>query len=353
MRCPPNNRLPASTTIQETAGNLLLCRMICPCAFTCVHLNSGQRDGQISGQPTGPIHVADNIMRLEKLTERAIRQKTKRGYYNDGGGLYLRVAVGGSKSWVFRFKADGRPREMGLGPLATLGLKEAREKAREARQLRLEGIDPIDQRQAHRATARAQVRRVMMFRQCAEAYIAAHQDSWKNPKHRTQWPNSLAAYVYPVFGDMPVDEVDLDEQVWTIPASRMKAGKEHRVPLSKEALAILAEQQKVREGDFVFAGSKAGRPLGPNAMTSVLRRIGRTELTVHGFRSTFRDWAAEQTNFPREVCEMALAHTVSDKVEAAYRRGDLFAKRRQLMAAWARYCTLLGRAGEKVVALQR
>ena len=82
-------------------------------------------------------------MRLEKLTERAIRQKTKRGYYNDGGGLYLRVAVGGSKSWVFRFKADGRLREMGLGPVATLGLKEAREKAREARQLRLEGIDPI------------------------------------------------------------------------------------------------------------------------------------------------------------------------------------------------------------------
>jgi integrase len=406
-------------------------------------------------------------MHIAKLTERAIRQKTKRGYYNDGGGLYLRVAVGGSKSWVFRFKADGRPREMGLGPVATLGLKEAREKAREARQLRLDGIDPIDQRQAKRATARGQARRVMTFRQCAEAYIAAHQDSWKNPKHRTQWPNSLAAYAYPVFGDMPVDavdldlvvkalepiwktktetasrvrgrieavldwaavrkfrqgdnparwrghlqklfarkkegvhhaalpygevavflevlrkqegtaaralhfailtagrsgevlgirwdgdEIDLDEQVWTIPASRMKAGKEHRVPLSKEALAIIAEQQKVREGDFVFAGNKAGRPLGPNAMTSVLRRIGRTELTVHGFRSTFRDWAAEQTNFPREVCEMALAHTVSDKVEAAYRRGDMFQKRRQLMTAWGQYCAMPVKSGETVVALQR
>jgi len=396
-----------------------------------------------------------------------MRQKTKRGYYNDGGGLYLRVAVGGSKSWVFRFKADGRPREMGLGPLATLGLKEAREKAREARQLRLEGIDPIDQRQARRATARAQVRRVMTFRQCAEAYIAAHEDSWKNPKHRMQWPNSLAAYVYPVFGDMPVDavdldlvvkalepiwrtktetasrvrgrieavldwaavrkfrqgdnparwrghlqklfarkkdtvhhaalpygelagfletlrkqeetaaralhfailtaarsgevlgarweknEIDLDEQVWTIPASRMKAGKEHRVPLSKEALAILAEQRKVREGDFVFAGSKAGRPLGPNAMTSVLRRIGRSELTVHGFRSTFRDWAAERSNFPQEVCEMALAHAVSNQVEAAYRRGDLFAKRRQLMEAWARFCAMPIKVGEKVALLRQ
>ena len=146
---------------------------------------------------------------------------------------------------------------------------------------------------------------------------------------------------------------EIEDEVWTIPASRMKAGKEHRVPLSKEALAILAEQQNVRESGFVFAGSKAGRPLGPNAMTSVLRRIGRSELTVHGFRSTFRDWAAEQTNFPREVCEMALAHTIDSRVEAAYRRGDLFAKRRQLMAAWGQYSAMPINAGEKVAVLQR
>jgi len=146
---------------------------------------------------------------------------------------------------------------------------------------------------------------------------------------------------------------EIVDEVWTIPASRMKAGKEHRVPLSKEALTILAEQQKVREGEFVFAGSKVGRQLGPNAMTAVLRRIGRGDLTVHGFRSTFRDWAAERSNFPQEVCEMALAHAVSNQVEAAYRRGDLFAKRRQLMEAWARFCAMPIKVGEKVALLRQ
>src|SRR5262249_1284631 len=128
----------------------------------------------------------------------------------------------------------------------------------------------------------------------------------------------------------------------------MKAGKEHRVPLSKEALVILGERQRVREGDLVFAGSKAGRPLGGSAMKLGLRRIGRDDLTVHGFRSTFRDWAAERSNFSQEVCEMALAHAVSNQVEAAYRRGDLFAKRRQLMAAWGQYCAMPAKSGETV-----
>ena len=122
-------------------------------------------------------------------------------------------------------------------------------------------------------------------------------------------------------------------------------------PLSDAALAILGEMQKVRQvGDFVFPGGKSRRPLSNMALAMTLRRMGRGELTVHGFRSSFRDWAAERTGFPAEVAEMALAHVVADKVEAAYRRGDLFRKRRQLMDAWARHCAAV-KTGATVVSL--
>jgi integrase len=134
------------------------------------------------------------------------------------------------------------------------------------------------------------------------------------------------------------DEVDLGQKIWVVPATRMKAGRDHRVPLSAAAVSILEEMKKIRESDFVFPGGKKGRPLSNMAMLAVLKRVDRSDLTAHGFRSSFRDWAAERTNFPREVAERALAHTVSDKVEAAYRRGDLFQKRRQLMDAWAKFC---------------
>jgi integrase len=134
------------------------------------------------------------------------------------------------------------------------------------------------------------------------------------------------------------DEVDVVEKIWVVPAARMKASREHRVPLSAAAVAVLEQMKQIREGDFVFPGGKKGKPLSNMAMLAVLKRMERGELTAHGFRSTFRDWAAERTNFSHEVAEMALAHTVSDKVEAAYRRGDLFQKRRQIMEAWARFC---------------
>jgi integrase len=149
------------------------------------------------------------------------------------------------------------------------------------------------------------------------------------------------------------DEVNTSEKVWAVPGERMKAGKEHRVPLSSRALAILRDEHDVRTSDYVFAGGKAGRPLSNMAMTEVLRRMGRGDVTVHGFRSTFRDWAAERTNFPSEVVEMALAHVVGNKVEAAYRRGDLFDKRRRLMAEWASYCnTPAASARDKVVPMR-
>ena len=133
---------------------------------------------------------------------------------------------------------------------------------------------------------------------------------------------------------------EVDGDAWTVPAERMKAQREHRVPLSARALAILDEMRRFgsEPGQLVFPGMRPGRPLSDMSLTAVLKRMGRDDLTVHGFRSTFRDWSAETTNFPREVCEQALAHTLADKVEAAYRRGDLFEKRRQLMTAWARYC---------------
>jgi integrase len=115
------------------------------------------------------------------------------------------------------------------------------------------------------------------------------------------------------------DEIDLGEKIWVVPAARMKAGREHRVPLSGVAVAILEEMMKIRESDFVFPGGKRGKPLSNMAMLAVLKRTGRSDLTAQGFRSSFRDWAAGRTNFPREVAEMALARTVGDKVEAAYR----------------------------------
>jgi integrase len=135
-------------------------------------------------------------------------------------------------------------------------------------------------------------------------------------------------------------EIDKKSKIWIVPAERMKAGKEHRVPLSDRALAILDKINRANSGkeDFVFPGGNAGKPLSNMAMLKVLVRTERGGLTVHGFRSTFRDWAAERTNFPNEVVEMALAYAADDKTKAAYRRGDILEKRRQLMDVWSEYC---------------
>ena len=391
---------------------------------------------------------------LAKLPAVNLR-KLKAGMHGDGGGLYLQVTASGARTWIFRFKApNGRTREMGLGSLNTISLAEARDTARECRKLCRDRIDPIEQRQARLAATRIESAKMMTFDACAERYIAAQRPGWRNAKHANQWPITLATYVSPVFGKVPVNAVDVGlvmravepiwhekpetasrvrgrieavldwaaargyrqgdnparwrghlenllpararvrrvkhhaalpyteigqfmdklrrqegvaaqaleaailtaartneivgarwdelkfhEKLWTIPATRMKAGKEHRIPLTEPLLAILEAMRAIRVSDFVFPGGKADKPLSNMAMAMVLRRIGRGDLTVHGFRSTFRDWAAECTNFPREVAEMALAHTLSDKVEAAYRRGDLFEKRRRLMEVWAKHCT--------------
>jgi integrase len=132
------------------------------------------------------------------------------------------------------------------------------------------------------------------------------------------------------------DEIDLDAKVWTVPASRMKAGREHRVPLSARVIEILTDMHDLAEGEFVFPGAKRARPLSTMALEMVMRRM-KVDATVHGFRSAFRDWAGERTHFPREVAEAALAHLVGDAVERAYRRGDALDKRRALMEGWLEF----------------
>lgn len=136
------------------------------------------------------------------------------------------------------------------------------------------------------------------------------------------------------------EEIDFDAGMWIVPAERMKAKKEHRIPLSSKALALLKTQKDAYPEGFAFPGMKADKPLSDMSLTAVLRRMERHDITVHGFRSTFRDWAAESTAYPSEMVEMALAHTIGNKVEAAYRRGDMLEKRRRLMQDWSDFCDL-------------
>ena len=133
-------------------------------------------------------------------------------------------------------------------------------------------------------------------------------------------------------------EIDLDKKIWTVPAERMKAGREHRVPLSSRAIAILRQLQRLKAGEFVFPGQARNKPLSSMAMEMVLRRMKVEDATVHGFRSSFRDWAGNVSNFPRETTETALAHVIGNRAEQAYRRSDALDKRRKLMEAWAAYC---------------
>ncbi|WP_238314002.1 tyrosine-type recombinase/integrase [Methylobacterium crusticola] len=386
-----------------------------------------------------------------KLTAMGVAKLKTPGMYNDGNGLWLQVTARG-KSWTFRFTLNGRVREMGLGSASIYSLADARARAIECRKMVHEGVDPIEVRRERRQEALLASAKSVTFQACAEAYIKAHQAGWRNAAHAAQWPMSLAAYAYPVFGALPVQAVDTDlvmealeliwktknetasrvrgrielvldwaktrgyrtgdnparwrghlqnllprpskvqrtahhpalpydevaaflaslrgqagiapraleftiltaarsnevigarwseidsaEKTWTVPAERMKAGRAHRVPLSEPAFAIL-EALRSSGGEYVFPGRRQSDHLARGMMWEVVGRMDRPGVTVHGFRSTFRDWAAERTTFPREVAEAALAHTLENKVEAAYRRGDLFEKRRELMDAWAMWC---------------
>lgn len=406
---------------------------------------------------------------VNKLSAAGVAKERAPGLYGDGGGLYLQVAKGGSKSWIFRFMIAGKARYMGLGSIDTFSLREARERAKEARKLVADGIDPIDTRREMIAAARADDAKLVSFSEAAKRYIKAHEAGWKNAKHADQWRNTLATYADPVIGplsvakidtghimqiiepiwtgktetasrvrgrieavlnwatarryrsgdnparwrghldkllpapsrvakirhhpampytDLPAfmqrlralnsisanaleftiltavrtseaigateSEFDLEAKVWTIPAERMKANRPHRVPLSDRALEILKTTPREANSLYVFPGAKRGKPLSNMAMLELLQGLeGAEGLTVHGFRSTFRDWAAEQSRFPREIAEAALAHVVKDKTEAAYQRGDLLEKRRKLMAAWAGFATTTKARRENVVAMKK
>ena len=143
-------------------------------------------------------------------------------------------------------------------------------------------------------------------------------------------------------------EIDFNDAIWTVPEHRMKASKEHRVPLAKPVLELLRALPHEDGNEYVFIGPRSAGLSGA-AMTAVLKRMDHGDITVHGFRSSFRDWAAETTAFPNDVVEMALAHTIENKTEAAYRRGDLFNKRKQLMEAWAVYCKTVRASGRSEV----
>ncbi|MFZ5558692.1 MAG: tyrosine-type recombinase/integrase [Pseudomonadota bacterium] len=182
------------------------------------------------------------------------------------------------------------------------------------------------------------------------AFMADLRDQEGTAARALEFTILTAARTGEVIGARP-EEFDLDKGVWTVPGARMKAGREHRVPLSPRAVEIV-EAQLAEGKAHVFPGQRKGKPLSNMAMLNLLKRMGHNDLTVHGFRSTFRDWAAECTAYPREVCEMALAHIISDKTEAAYRRGDLFEKRRRLMIDWAKFCKQRPAAKGTVTALR-
>ena len=157
----------------------------------------------------------------KRLTARTVETVKKPGLHADGGGLYLHVSRSGARSWIFRWKRDGRLRDMGLGPLNTISLAEARDKALACRKLKYDGRDPIEERQAQRQAAKLETAKAMTFKDCAKAYIAAQRAGWKNPKHAAQWPATLETYVYPILGDLPVQAIDVGlvmkaiEPIWT------------------------------------------------------------------------------------------------------------------------------------------
>jgi Arm DNA-binding domain/Phage integrase central domain len=181
--------------------------------FAAVRYNSTQFCGSFCG-------IERMVRTLNRLTARAVATAAKPGLYTDGGGLYLRVGRGGAKNWALRFMLEGKAREMGLGAFSKVSLADARKRASAARLLLVDRIDPIDRRKAEYAAKRVEGARSMTFDQCADAYIRAHEASWRHAKHHQQWTNSLARHVSPVFGSVPVANVDVSmvmkaiEPVW-------------------------------------------------------------------------------------------------------------------------------------------
>jgi integrase len=382
-------------------------------------------------------------MFMGRLTPLQIRNLKDPGRYNDGDGLFLELAGPNKGNWQLRATVNGRRRDIGLGSLSLVSLKEARDAAFELRREIQRGIDPVAERKRRKLE-------ILTFKAAALRVHAEQKASWKNGKHQDQWITTLENYAFPVLGGrlvndiegplirevlLPIwltkpetarrvkqrigvvldwayasgmrpteapmrsvsrvlprqpkkdghfaamsydavpsfmahlharlsaprlalefllltaarsgevrgakwNEIDLEAKLWTIPASRMKVGKEHIVPLSVAAIDVLerARQFHAPCSNLLFPGRDVRRPLSDMTLLKILR-YAELPYTVHGFRSAFRDWAAEQTSYPGEVAEAALAHTVANKVEAAYRRTNYLDKRRSMMAEWAEFCT--------------
>jgi integrase len=387
---------------------------------------------------------------MHKLTARFAETTIATGRHSDGGNLFLAVGDGGARSWVFlyRERATGRLRELGLGPAKGprkegLTLAEAREKAADARRTRLGGLDPLAQKRAEQSGSNT-------FGAFADELLAEIKGGFKNPKTEADWKRGLEVHCLPLrplrlnaittdhvldtlrplwsdknktarelrgkierildaakakglrtgdnparwkghlsvlmdtkvrkkehhaaahYDDMPgivkalrekkttvnlaleftvltaartnesrathVREIDLERKEWRVPALRMKMAEDHVVPLCDRAVEILRSliKEDAKPDDLVFEGAKTGSMFGENRMLNALKEV-YPAATTHGCRSTFRDWAGDCTEFPREIAEMALAHAVGDEVEQAYRRGKALEKRRLLMDAWGAY----------------
>jgi integrase len=413
--------------------------------------------------------------RSKPLTAKRVERTTTPGRYRDRivPGLLLQISESGAKSWVLRYALHGKERMMGLGSASVFSLKQARDRARSARQLLADGIDPLATKRATLAAAKAAAAKRLTFREAAELYYNQHAPEWGNKVHREQFLGSLKSYAYahigttdvaavdtpdvlrvlnPIWliktttasrvrnrlerildwavvsghrprGDNPArwrghleemlpkpskvapkvhhaalpyadvpsflidlrahedvaaraleftiltaartgevlgakwSEIDLDNAMWVIPASRMKMRREHRVPLSAAAIDLLNKLPREEASPFVFIGPQQGLGLGGMALSRLLHRMGYSE-TVHGFRSSFSDWAHEETSHANHTIELALAHQVGSETELSYRRKDMVAKRVKLMADWSRFCTTkpiskVKVAGGNVVALPR
>ena len=381
------------------------------------------------------------------LTDIVVKKISKAGRHTDDQtkGLHLWVKVTGQKYWIFRYTNQDKRPSLSFGAYPDVGLRQARSKAIEARNMINKGEDPVDEKKAAKKGKGPSI--APKFKEFALAYIETMRPQWRSEKHAEQWLASIVNYAIPVIGGMPLDEIEtphilqilnpiwltksetavrlrgrmerilsaaitrelrpapnpaiwkghlenlmpsvpgsnkhyealpyeqvpvfmaqlletdgvsalalevtilnasrtgevllglraeVQGNVWTIPGTRMKAGQQHQVPLCQRSLDLLQIAQSLDpESKYLF--SKTGKPLSNMAMLMMVRRM-KAGLTVHGFRSTFRDWVSEETDHSPEVAEMALAHTIGNKVEKAYRRGNLLERRRRLMQDWESYC---------------
>ena len=382
-----------------------------------------------------------------QLTDLVIKKLSQAGRHTDDQtkGLHLWIKVTGQKYWIFRYTHQGNRLALSFGAYPDVGLRQARERAIEARNLINKGTDPTHEKKAAKKAEPSSP--APRFKEFALAYIETMRPKWRNQKHGDQWVATVANYAFPVIGSMPLEKIETQHvleiltpiwhtksetaarlrgrierilsaaithklraganpalwkghlenllptqrasdkhhealpypnipafmtklrnadgvsalalefailnasrtgevllglrsevqgNVWTIPGSRMKAGQTHQVPLCQRSLdLLLVAQSQDPDGKYLF--SRNGKPLSNMAMLMMVRRM-QAGLTVHGFRSTFRDWVSEETDHSPEVAEMALAHTIGNKVEKAYRRGNLLERRRRLMQDWESFC---------------